>query len=309
MRNFGWVWVWGIASSFVLSAGCGEVRALPDAGGGGVDAAAPACDPAKPFKAPVVLASVSSPEDDGSASLSADERTMYLSTRRSSARSQIFVATRDDRRSAFSAPVPLDPVNIGDSFSPSATADDLTLYLISNGLGSVGGGHDVFVARRSNPIAAFDAPMNVANINHMTDIEFAVSVTGSGDDLFFHSDRSGVQHIWHAARSGAGFGAPSVVAELSDATHGESTVAVRADGLEIYFASARSGTIGGPDIWMARRTSTSDPFGALKNVTELNSSQADYPSWISADGCRVLFASSRAGGAGSNDIWFAERPE
>jgi Tol biopolymer transport system component len=100
-----------------------------------------------------------------------------------------------------------------------------------------------------------------------------------------------------------------MVNELSDPTAGESAVAVRADGLEIYFASARTGTIGGDDIWVARRVTTSDPFGALSNATELNSSLNDYPTWVSADGCRILFASSRPGGQGDRDIWFAERPK
>jgi hypothetical protein len=271
------------------------------------DVTAPACDPTKPFKQPIVLSAVSTAQEDSAASLSADELTMYLSSRPPNQQSQIFISTRSDLQSAFTSPVLLGQVNIGDSFSPSVTADGLTMFLISNGTGTVGG-HDVFVATRPSTIAAFGAPQDVANVNSTSDVEYAVSVTGSGNDLYFQSARSGTSHIWHAARSGAGYGNPQMVSELADATNGEGGVAVRADGLEIYFSSARAGTLGADDIWVARRASTSDPFGIIRNVTELNSPQLDIPTWVSADGCRILFASSRPGGKGDRDIWFAERP-
>jgi hypothetical protein len=302
------LWVWVLV-------GCGKVSSNPDAMGidaphvdAASDGTAAACDPAKPFGSIVELSSVSTTVEDSAASLSADELTMYLSSRTVGGPSQIFVATRPDVTSTFSTPTALAQVNIGDSFTPSVTADGLTMYLISNGTGSVGG-HDVFVSTRANTVAAFGAPSDVGNINSTDDNEYSVTVTGDGADLYFQSSRSGLPHVYHSTRSGSGFATPAIVTEIEDNTVGETKVAVRADGLELYFASTRVGGAGAEDIWVARRSSRTAPFGTPTNVTELNSAQLDEPSWVSADGCRILFASSRPGGKGDRDIWMATRPK
>src|SRR5262249_2371281 len=102
---------------------------------------------------------------------------------------------------------------------------------------------------------------------------------------------------------------PAIVTEIADNVVGDTKVAVRADGLELYFASTRAGGAGAEDIWVARRSSKSAQFGAPTNVAELNTAQLDEPSWVSADGCRILFASLRPGGKGDRDIWMATKPK
>lgn len=308
-----------IALAVAASQGCGKVSGAADAAVTVQDAAGDAdtdtgtspqgaCDLAKPFGSIVELSTVSTTLEDSAASLTADELTMYLSSRPSSGPSQILVATRADAQSSFGLPAVLGAVSIGDCFSPSITADGLTMYLISNTTGTVGG-HDVFVATRATQVAAFGAPSDVDNINSSNDNEYFVSVTGSGNDIYFNSARGGLSHIYHAVRTTGSFGTASEVTEIADDTLGESSVAVRADGLEIYFGSQRTGSAGSDDIWMARRTSISVPFGTPVNVTELNSTSAEYPTWISSDGCRILFASTRPGGKGDRDIWMATRPK
>ena len=70
------------------------------------------------------------------------------------------------------------------------------------------------------------------------------------------------------------------------------------DGLELYFASDRSGGIGGLDIWVARRESTTATWGEPENLGEpINSAANDFcPSPMR--GNRFFFVSNRPGPCG-----------
>jgi hypothetical protein len=75
------------------------------------------------------------------------------------------------------------------------------------------------------------------------------------------------------------------------------------DGRRLYLASDRPGGLGGIDIWVARRTHRSDPWGPPGNLgAPVNSTADDFcPSPTS--GRRLFFVSSRAGGCGQADIY------
>jgi len=79
------------------------------------------------------------------------------------------------------------------------------------------------------------------------------------------------------------------------------------DGLSLYQASNRPGGLGGIDIWVAHRTSTSAPFGDPVNLgAPINSSADDFcPTPVRGKG--LFFVSSRnvAGACGGPDIYFA----
>ena len=53
------------------------------------------------------------------------------------------------------------------------------------------------------------------------------------------------------------------------------------------------GGTNGNDIWLARRASVDQPFSGAAPVSELNSSAADTPNWISPDNCRLYMSSGR----------------
>jgi WD40-like Beta Propeller Repeat len=82
------------------------------------------------------------------------------------------------------------------------------------------------------------------------------------------------------------------------------------DGLSLYMASNRPGGKGGLDIWVATRTSASDPWGAPVNLPEpINSAVDDFcPTPIQGDG--LLFVSRRVVAGvtcGLGDIYFSRR--
>jgi WD40-like Beta Propeller Repeat len=79
------------------------------------------------------------------------------------------------------------------------------------------------------------------------------------------------------------------------------------DGRSLYLASDRPGGLGGIDIWVARRTHRSHPWGPPRNLgAPVNSAADDFcPSPTS--GRRLFFVSTRAGGCGQADIYLTRR--
>ena len=72
-------------------------------------------------------------------------------------------------------------------------------------------------------------------------------------------------------------------------------------------ASNRPGGIGGLDIWVARRATTSAPFGAPANAgAPVNSAQDDFCPSPMAGGW-FFFVSARPGGCGDSDIYVTRR--
>ena len=62
--------------------------------------------------------------------------------------------------------------------------------------------------------------------------------------------------------------------------------------LDLYFSSASGGQ---NDIWVARRTLTSDPWGSGALVAELSSPQNDEDPEVSVDGLNMFLSSDRGG--------------
>jgi hypothetical protein len=79
------------------------------------------------------------------------------------------------------------------------------------------------------------------------------------------------------------------------------------DGLSLYLASDRPGGHGGIDIWVAHRARADAPWGAPVNVGEpVNSAADDFcPTPVRGNG--LYFVSTRPGGCGGADIYFARR--
>ena len=87
-------------------------------------------------------------------------------------------------------------------------------------------------------------------------------------------------------------------------TSDERDPVISRDGLTLYFASTRAGGLGGADIYVTTRLSTSLAFGTPVALPGLSSAAGEGPSWISPDGCHLYLSSARAG---TPDIYLAVR--
>jgi len=64
-----------------------------------------------------------------------------------------------------------------------------------------------------------------------------------------------------------------------------------ADGLELYFSSTKTRT---SDLYVARRATLNDDFGAPEALADLNTDAEERMPWLSPDGTQLYFASNRA---------------
>ena len=99
------------------------------------------------------------------------------------------------------------------------------------------------------------------------------------------------------------FGEPTQILPLAhDATDDDPTLP--RDRLELYFNSNRSGS---SQIWVSRRASTADAWGAPVAEGDLNSPEGETSPEIAPDGLTMWLA-SRRGGRTQYDIFVATRP-
>ena len=132
--------------------------------------------------------------------------------------------------------------------------------------------------------------------------------TRGGLELFFYSYRGGGADIYHATRASIAdaFGAASAVTELSTTSEDRATT-LSADALDIIFE--RDGQTGGV-LYEATRASIADPFSNVHVIAELVSgTDVNDDPFLSADGLRLVFASSRRGsGTHGLDLFETTRP-
>jgi hypothetical protein len=120
------------------------------------------------------------------------------------------------------------------------------------------------------------------------------------------SPLQGVGSIFRAERTGADTWDGSLAIPLADAGVDVAPV-VRVDELEIFF-SRREGNAS--FIYTARRAKRTDMFDTPTKVTELTGIAGnDVPAWLSRDGCRLYFTSTRGDGSTNSDIWMATRAQ
>lgn len=88
----------------------------------------------------------------------------------------------------------------------------------------------------------------------------------------------------------------------------DSCLFVTPSGLSLYFASTRPGGKGALDMYVSQRATTADPWGAAHSLGDvLNSEGDDHLAFITPDGHSMIFASTRAGGLGGNDLYISFR--
>jgi hypothetical protein len=100
--------------------------------------------------------------------------------------------------------------------------------------------------------------------------------------------------IGDAGPSDAGqpFGTPQVLTGLRGGAFDVQDPAMNKEELDLYFTSPTGGQ---NDIWVARRTLTSDPWGSGALLTEVSSPQNDEDPEISPDGLNLFLSSDRGG--------------
>ncbi|HEY8078210.1 MAG TPA: hypothetical protein VIF62_28980, partial [Labilithrix sp.] len=167
--------------------------------------------------------------------LSADELTIYFTTKSAAGDSDMAYATRTSIGSAFGAPQMLATLNsTANDNDPSVAADHLSIWFHS----ARGGNADIYTATRSSEAAAWGTPTAIAAVN-TTSAEAHAYFREAASELWFISNRGGTTYdIFCSAKSGTTYAAPVLVMPL-ESTSNDWQPQPSEDGLTILLASDR----------------------------------------------------------------------
>ena len=215
----------------------------------------------------------------------------------------IWVAHRASKDVGWGTPVNLGaPINsAANEFCPSPVRGH-RLFFVSTRTEANG---DIYVSREGPN--GWEAPTNLgSNINSSAQ-EWSPSYfedEAGHEVLYFSSTRAGGQDIYYSVD----FGPAQLAAGGVNSSAADARPNVSHNGREILFDSTRYGTLGGTDIWMATRSSTSDPWDTAVHLGNgINSSAGESRASFSWDGETMVFGSTRPTGEGATDIYVSNR--
>ncbi len=218
---------------------------------------------------------------------SPDERLGYYAFPSAASSYDLLVAARDTRRGAFGEGESLAFNDAAWDFSPTLPADGAVVYLESNRSGS----WKIYQSDWDPDAQAFGPlafPPGLSNAE-ATYSDGGPYVTADGAAMNFHTGRQGRQLLAASRWGGAGFG-PVLLIDSGELPAPGFPV-VSPDELTLYFAVQAGSEAAGrhTDIWSAARSSTSAAFADFREVSGVNTTANEIPSFISEDGCRLYF--------------------
>jgi len=172
---------------------------------------------------------------------------------------------------------------------------------------------------RTNADFTFGTPTNLGATVNSLYVEHRLSIPADGLSLYFseyydYEPRPGGLgglDIWVTTRKTRSnlWGPPVNVGPPVNSSADELLPWIFDDGLSLYFCSDRQGGYGGWDIWVATRTTESDPWSTPVNLgPKINTANHEADVCISSDGLELYFpAYNRPGGYGGFDIWLATK--
>ena len=249
---------------------------------------------------------VNTPAVDGCASHSPDGLTLVFNSNRGG-NQDLYMATRSSTSEGFGTPVRLpEPVNGTSNEACPTIANGHRLYFSSD---RDDPSYDIYVSKKGPN--GWSEPENLGpNINSpgWLDESAAFYEDGSGNQVMLFSSRqsggAGDGNIYESVNGGP----KSLVAGGPNSSASDNRPSVTRDGLTIFFDSTRSGGLGGPDLYYATRTNTSEPFGTAIHLHSLSSSVFDARAAISKDGSFLTFSSQRPGGESpAPDMYYTTR--
>jgi WD40-like Beta Propeller Repeat len=290
------------------------------------EAAAPACDLTKPFATPVRIPElvVNQADVDTAARISPDGRELYLARQVNGTGSrQIVRYTRATTSGAWALDRVIPELSQVGANNLAATAftlmpDGLTAFY-QYYYAAPAGDSAMWATKRTSttngnwitpptPIPGVDSTQNLG--------DFAPFLSPDGKHVYFQSLRTTGASNAHQAdvADGGVTNINRVTITLADgggAPTNEFGPIVTADLLTMYFGYYTANVPGGGlerYVFRATRTSPTAAFGNGELVSELFINGVFHqPSWVSPDGCTLLFDSKRAP-AGGVHIWSAQKP-
>jgi len=202
----------------------------------------------------------------------------------------------------------------GSERDPWVTPDGLTLYFSRDS--TAGGNGDIFQATRASKSDPFSNANKVNNLSTNDDDDRPALNLDDETMIALASDRdhrgTGGVDIYIATRTNAtqGFGSPNRdhLGKVNAASSKNFDPFLNGDGLHLYFApvvGAQQQRIG-----VAARTAVDQDFAtpsAVGGIRTATTTGDDADPALSQDERVIVFSSTRSGGSGGTDLWFATR--
>ena len=178
---------------------------------------------------------------------------------------------------------------------------------------------DAFVISAEQAKADFiwGTPTNLGPTVNSSRDDFGPEISADGLVMYIGTDRPGGlgdTDVWVSTRQTKNdeWDSPVHLEGPLNTSYSIWEVSLTADGLQLYcsdgpFSATWPGGDGNGDVWVASRSSTSEPFGVPVILPAIINS--DHAAWadISPDGLELYITSHRTGSIGNCDIWMAKR--
>jgi len=223
----------------------------------------------------------------------------------------------------FGEPVALEATinSASNSWFDCISNDGLELYLDRPiGGGTMSMDWDLFVSTRVTIHDPWSAPVRLGAPINTGDIDGIVCLSSDDLELYLTTNRTGGYgryDLWVSTRPTRfdSWGPPENLGPTINTSASELSPWITPDGLELYFASGRPGGYGNHDIWVVKRSTIEDNWGAPVNLgPAINSAAFDSLPGLSPGGLVLFFSDYpdqsllvRPGGLGQTDMWMSRR--
>jgi Tol biopolymer transport system component len=283
--------LWGVT-------GCIEGKTRPPDGAGPA-----ACDWRRGFtlEAPEPLVELNGAEEDYEPFMTPDGLAIYFASFRDGTSHQ-YVASRDRREARFSSVRRVFP-DVAEGESALSIAPDGTVFLAAGWPGGAGQS-DIWIARSpSAPLRSSDfVPLAAVNTQH---VEIDPFPSADGQRLYLgRRDSPSSTHVYISRRgTDASFGPAELLLGVGNLPGEQTNPVVTADEQLIVFSSLRTGSTS-HDVWYALWDQQAGQFTGARVAPRINHPTSDDRHiYLSSDGCEIIFASNRPGGAGKLDLY------
>ena len=246
---------------------------------------------------------LNTPAVDGCASHSKDGLTLVFNSNRTG-NHNLYMAVRSSVTEGFGGPVALPaPVNTSANEACPTIANGKRIYFSSDRDDSA---YDLYVTRLGPK--GWSVPARLGpniNTNGTLDEVAAFYEDDEGREVMIFTRRVGAAGKLYQSIDG---GPATLVQGGPHSSASDLRASVTHDGRTIFWDSTRAGSLGGPDIWYATRSNTSEPWGQAIHLPELSSAGLDLRPFVNWDGNFLTMSSNRSGSeSAAPDIWFTAR--
>lgn len=279
------------------------------------------------FGEPTIVPNVNGTSSNGGAFISPDGLELYINSSREpiagECHNNIWVSKRPTTKDPWSTPVKLDPpLNSANSiWNPSISADGLELYFSDTWPGFDSwdgctsnpdsyGFNDLWVSRRKSKDDPWGPPENLGPLVNSECADDAPCISADGLSLYFHSERPGCRDnpsntdIFVTTRPTKAdpWGEPVKLGPNVNNEWYEYAPFVSPDGLSLFFSRGTSR----PNMYVCRRTKTTDPWGPAELFAPVNSGNAEYGFSFSEEDSTLYFARGTSVFTYDWNIWQVE---